>query len=74
MPALQHALPHGVVPDGQQHVVAGSEQVSFFAQHPVPQTGAPAGHPHWPVLAFRHASPAAQQFGPHGVWPAWQEA
>jgi hypothetical protein len=33
-PALQQRTPHGVVPLGQQHDVARSEQVPPFGQHP----------------------------------------
>jgi hypothetical protein len=42
-PLLQHACPHGVVPFGQQHPVAGDEHVSPFWQHPLPQAGPPSG-------------------------------
>jgi hypothetical protein len=46
----QHAGPHGVVPFGQQQLVAGSEHDP--SQQPVPQRLVFGGHPHVPVDAF----------------------
>ena len=72
MPFAQHADPHGVVPDSQQQLCAGSVHVPL--QQPVPHAEKPAAHPHFPVEASRQATPAAQQRGPHGVVPAAQAA
>src|SRR6266480_1730631 len=45
IPLLQQRGPQGVVPDGQQHCVAGSEHVCFVAgQHPVPHGVTSAAH------------------------------
>jgi hypothetical protein len=41
-PLVQHFVPHGVVPFGQQHLLAGSVQVSPLWQQPLPHVGAPA--------------------------------
>ena len=41
-PLAQQVGPHGVLPEGQQQLVAGSEHVP--AQQPLPQTAAPAWH------------------------------
>jgi hypothetical protein len=43
-PALQHFVPHGVVPLGQQHDVVGSEQAPPAGQHPWPHVAVPDGH------------------------------
>jgi hypothetical protein len=67
-PALQHDVPHGVVPDGQQQPEAASEHVPL--QHLSPQWACPLGHAHVPVERFWQAMPALQQHGPHGVVPA----
>jgi hypothetical protein len=40
MPAAQHVVPQGVVPDGQQQPEDGSEQISLWPQHPAPQATA----------------------------------
>jgi hypothetical protein len=75
-PASQQVGPHGVVPEGQQQRLAGFEQVP--EQHAVsplavvPHWVWPDGQPHLPVRALRHATPALQQLGPHGVVPARQ--
>jgi hypothetical protein len=67
-PALQHDVPHGVVPDGQQQPELASEHVPL--QHLSPQRACPLGHAHVPVARFWQATPALQQHGPHGVVPA----
>jgi hypothetical protein len=48
VPDAQHAAPHGVVPDAQQHAVVRSEHVSPRAQQLSPHTVVPAAHPHLP--------------------------
>src|SRR5581483_1506996 len=41
-PVLQHCVPHGVVPRGQQHAEAGSVHVSPLGQQNCPHACAPA--------------------------------
>jgi hypothetical protein len=73
-PALQQACPQGDVPAGQQNPVAGSAQLSPFAQQPEPQVWTPAGHPQALVAGLRHATPALQQHCPQGAVPFVQGA
>jgi hypothetical protein len=42
-PVAQHLVPHGVVPLGQQHELAGSVQMPPLGQHPCPHTCDPVG-------------------------------
>jgi hypothetical protein len=60
-------VPHDVVPEGQQQLVAGSEHAPL--QHLVPHIDDPAAHAHLPVLRSAHAVPAEQQEDPQGVAP-----
>jgi hypothetical protein len=46
------------------------EQVSPLPQHREPQVPVPAGQPHVPLVGLTQATPASQQAGPHGVFPA----
>jgi hypothetical protein len=61
-----------VVPASQQQLVAGSVHVPL--QQPFPQAVKPAAQPHFPLDASRHAMPAEQHLGPHGVVPDGQAA
>jgi TetR/AcrR family transcriptional regulator, regulator of mycofactocin system len=58
-PALQHLLPQGVVPLGQQHELAGSVHVPPLTQQPWPQTGEPAGQVTAPPRNGRKKAAAA---------------
>jgi hypothetical protein len=66
----QQLKPHGVVPASQQQPAAPDVKVQVPEQQLDAHCVVPAGQPHVPAEASRQATPAAQQFGPHGVSPA----
>jgi len=70
----QQLKPHGVVPASQQQPFPLLVNEHVPEQHVDAHWVAPAGQPHLPVDASRHATPAGQQPVPHGVSPALQVA